>query len=45
MKEENSKLRIVMYVISLILFAIGFIPDLESYRLIIYLLAVILYGY
>ena len=45
MKEENSKLRIVMYVISLILFAIGFIPDLESYRLIIYLLAVILSGY
>ena len=45
MKEENSKLRIVMYVISLILFAIGFIPALESYRLIIYLLAVILSGY
>ena len=44
-KEENSKFKILMYVISLILFAVGFIPALVGYRLIIYLLAVILSGY
>ena len=44
-KGENSKFKILMYVISLILFAVGFMPALESYRLIIYLLAVILSGY
>lgn len=44
-KEENSKFKILMYVISLILFAVGFIPALEGYRLVIYLLAVILSGY
>lgn len=44
-KEENSKFKILIYVISLILFAVGFIPALEGYRLIIYLLAVILSGY
>lgn len=44
-KEENSKLKILMYVISLILFVVGFIPALASYRLVIYLLAVILSGY
>lgn len=44
-KEENSKFKILMYVISLILFSVGFIPALEGYRLIIYLLAVILSGY
>lgn len=44
-KEENSKFKILMYVISLILFGVGFIPALASYRLVIYLLAVILSGY
>lgn len=44
-KEENSKFKILMYVISLILFVVGFIPALEGYRLVIYLLAVILSGY
>ena len=44
-KEENSKFKILMYVISLILFGVGFIPALASYRLIIYLFAVILSGY
>lgn len=44
-KEENSKFKILIYVISLILFAVGFIPALASYRLVIYLLAVILSGY
>ena len=44
-KEENSKFKILMYVISLILFVVGFIPALVSYRLVIYLLAVILSGY
>ena len=44
-KEENSKFKIFIYVISLILFAVGFIPALEGYRLVIYLFAVILSGY
>lgn len=44
-KEENSKFKILIYVISLILFAVGFIPALASYRLVIYLFAVILSGY
>ena len=44
-KEENSKFKILMYVISLILFGVGFIPALASYRLVIYLFAVILSGY
>ncbi len=44
-KKESSKLKIFLYVISLILFAVGFIPALESYKLVIYLLAVILSGY
>ena len=44
-KEENSKFKILIYVISLILFAVGFIPALEGYRLVIYLFAVILSGY
>ena len=44
-KEENSNFKILMYVISLILFAVGFMPALASYRLVIYLLAVILSGY
>ena len=44
-KGENSKFKILMYVISLILFAVGFMPALASYRLVIYLLAVILSGY
>ena len=44
-KGENSNFKILMYVISLILFAVGFMPALASYRLVIYLLAVILSGY
>ena len=44
-KEENSKFKILIYVISLILFGVGFIPALASYRLVIYLFAVILSGY
>ena len=44
-KKESSKLKIFLYVISLILFAVGFISALESYKLVIYLLAVILSGY
>ena len=44
-KKESSKLKIFLYVISLILFAVGFIPALESYKLVIYPLAVILSGY
>lgn len=44
-KKESSKLKIFLYVISLILFAVGFIPALESYKLVIYLLAVIFSGY
>ena len=44
-KEENIKFKILMYVISLILFGVGFIPALASYRLVIYIFAVILSGY
>ena len=44
-KKESGKLKIFLYVISLILFAVGFIPALESYKLVIYLLAVIFSGY
>lgn len=44
-KDENSKLKKFMYVVSLILFLVGFIPTLASYKLVIYLIAVILSGY
>lgn len=44
-KEENNKLKIILYILSLILFIVGFIPAIENYRLIIYLLSVIFAGY
>ena len=44
-KDENGKIKIIMYAISLILFIIGFIPALENYKLIIYLLSIITSGY
>lgn len=44
-KEENNKLKIILYILSLILFIVGFIPAMENYRLIIYLLSVIFAGY
>ena len=44
-KENNSKLRIAFYVIALVLFAIGFVPVLADYKIIIYGFAIILCGY
>lgn len=45
MEESKSKKQTVFYIISIVLFLIGFIPLFENYRLIIYLVAVILSGY
>ena len=45
MEESKSKKQTVFYIISIILFLIGFIPLFKNYRLIIYLAAVILSGY
>ena len=45
MEESKNKKQVVFYIISIVLFLIGFIPLFENYRLIIYLVAVILSGY
>lgn len=44
-EHENSKLGIVLYVLSIILFAIGYIPAFEQYKMFIYSGAVLLSGY
>lgn len=44
-EHENSKLGIILYVLSIILFAIGYIPAFEQYKMFIYLGAVLLSGY
>lgn len=44
-EHENSMLGIVLYVLSIILFAIGYIPAFEQYKMFIYLGAVLLSGY
>ncbi len=43
--EKESKIKGFLYILSIILFVVGFIPALKSYRFIIYLLAVIFSGY
>lgn len=43
--EELSKLDIAFYIVSIILFAISFIPSLESFKMIITLIAILLSGY
>lgn len=44
-EHENSNLGIILYVLSIILFAIGYIPAFEQYKMFIYLGAVLLSGY
>lgn len=43
--EENTKLSIFFYIISIILFIIGLLPQLENYKMFIYLVVVLLSGY
>ena len=43
--EERNKSKIILYILSLVLFGIGFIPALASYKIWIYLVAVLLAGY
>lgn len=44
-EKENKKSEIVLYIMSLIVFGIGFIPQFAEYKLWIYLVAVLLAGY
>ena len=44
-ENENKKSEIVLYIMSLIVFGIGFIPQFAEYKLWIYLVAVLLAGY
>ena len=44
-EKENKKSEIVLYIMSLIVFGIGFIPQFVEYKLWIYLVAVLLAGY
>ena len=43
--EENNSKDIIFYIISIILFILGFIPAISKYKIVIYLLAVILCGF
>ena len=43
--KEKNKSKIVFYILSLVLFGIGFIPALTSYKIWIYLVAVLFAGY
>ena len=43
--KEKNKSKIVLYIFSLVLFGIGFIPALAEYKIWIYLVAVLLAGY
>lgn len=44
-EKENKKLEIILYVISIILFLLGFIPIFKPYKVIFYLACVLLAGY
>ena len=44
-EKENNKSKIILFILSLVLFGIGFIPALEQFRVWIYLVAVLLAGY
>lgn len=44
-EKANKKSEIVLYIMSLIVFGIGFIPQFAEYKLWIYLVAVLLAGY
>ena len=43
--KENKKNEIILYVLSLLVFGIGFIPMLSTYKIWIYLVAVLIAGY
>lgn len=43
--KENKKNEIILYVLSLLVFGIGFIPMLSVYKIWIYLVAVLIAGY
>ena len=43
--KERNKSKIILYILSLVLFGIGFIPALAEYKIWIYLVAVLLAGY
>ena len=43
--KEKNKSKIILYILSLVLFGIGFIPALAEYKIWIYLIAVLLAGY
>lgn len=44
-KYCDNKVKIILYIISIFLFIIGFIPTVSNFRMYIYLLSVILCGY
>lgn len=44
-KKENKTLEIVLYIISIIIFILGFLPVFSSYTIWIYLVSVLLAGY
>lgn len=44
-EKENKKSEIILYILALVVFGIGFIPQFAEYKLWIYLVAVLLAGY
>ena len=44
-EKENKKSEIILYVLSLIIFGIGFVQQFATYKIWIYLVAVLLAGY
>ncbi len=46
MHEEGiSKIDLILYIISIVLFIVGFIPSLEQYKVFIYLAVIVIAGY
>ena len=44
-KKENRILEIILYIISIIIFILGFLPIFSPYKIWIYLVSVLLAGY
>lgn len=44
-KNENKKIELILYIISIIIFVLGFLPIFSNYRIWIYLSCVLLSGY
>ena len=44
-KNENKKIELILYIISIIIFVLGFLPIFSNYRIWIYLACVLLSGY